>query len=480
MMLERLKSILHQECHLVPNQLLIVGVSGGADSLFLLDVLSRLNFSIAIAHYNHNLRLDADEDASFVEAQAKIRGLPFYYQKGDVRKFADTHSMTTEEAARDLRYRFLFDQAKRFNAQAVVVGHTANDQVETVLMHLLRGSGLAGLKGMLPFLLPTPWSAKIPLARPLLTIWRNEILDYLSKQGLEPVIDTSNTDTRFLRNRIRNDLFPHLQTYNPGIEKNILQMADVLREDLGILERLLDDLWEEDLIEVNPGMISFQGVWLAAQPVGLQRRLIRKGIGYLRREPLDIDFAMVDRAIKFIHTPTRSGWLSLAQGISISWQYDEIHLVDDSIDKATDSWPQLKANEQLELNVPAILPLEEGWIIQGDYVKNDIGTIKHKIEDNDDLFEVWIDADKVSLPLQIRGRFPGDRFAPLGMAGRSQKMSDLMVNKKLPARLRSNWPLVISANEIIWVPGLQLGHSVRITEKTQRMIHLRLAGNSIN
>jgi tRNA(Ile)-lysidine synthase len=473
-MIERLNFILHQECHLVPNQLLIVGVSGGADSLFLLDVLSRSDFSIAVAHYNHGLRLDADLDARFVEKQAQTRGLPFYFQEGDVRKFADSQSMSIEEAARELRYRFLFSQAERVNAQAVLVGHTANDQVETVLMHIFRGSGLAGLKGILPVLVTTPWSANIPLVRPLLTMWRDEIVEYLADQGIEPVFDASNSDLGFLRNRIRNVLIPDLRTYNPAIEKNIIQMADILRGDFEILEKHVEDIWDEGLVEMNPGYISYRGDWLAAQPVGLQRQLIRKGIGIIRKATRDMDFNMVERAVKFINLPTQSGALSLARGISIRLQYDKILLLDDSINVLAGNWPQLIPGEQLELNVPGTLPLEAGWTIHAAYSIGDVGVIKCKVEDNTDPFQAWIDADKVRLPLQIRGRLPGDRFVPLGMDGRSQKMSDLMVNKKLPAKARTNWPLIISASDIIWVTGLQLGHDVRLTENTHNVIHLRL------
>src|SRR5512136_2975940 len=167
-----LETILQERCELEPGKPVLVGVSGGADSLCLLGILRETGYQVIVAHFNHRLRPEADQEAAAVSELAKSRGLPFVSAEADVRQVAVTQSLSLEEAARMLRYRFLFTAAKENSAQAVAVGHTADDQVETVLMHFLRGAGLAGLKGMEYRTILPVFDPLIPLVRPLLMLWR--------------------------------------------------------------------------------------------------------------------------------------------------------------------------------------------------------------------------------------------------------------------------------------------------------------------
>ena len=236
-MLKNIESILRDQCRLDKSRPIIVGVSGGPDSLCLMEILRRAGYHIIVAHFNHKLREAADSEANAVEQTSARLMISSVIESADVGIYAANNSLSLEEAARNLRYRFLFTQAHRFNAQAVAVGHTADDQVETVLMHLIRGTGLAGLKGMsYRTILPT-FDADIPIVRPLLDTWREETVAYCAANGLRPHYDPSNDSLNFLRNRLRNILIPTLETYNPKFREAVWRTVQSLNSDYAILKR---------------------------------------------------------------------------------------------------------------------------------------------------------------------------------------------------------------------------------------------------
>jgi tRNA(Ile)-lysidine synthase len=225
-----------------------VGVSGGPDSLTLLHGLFHLGYAVTAAHYNHGLRPDAGSDALHVQQVCVQMGIPFVSAASDVAEFARTEGMSIEEAARTVRYRFLFSEARRLGCAAVAVGHTADDQVETVLMHFLRGAGLAGLRGMQPFGVMPEWDAELPLIRPMLGVWRADVLAYCREQALEPVIDQSNTDTTYFRNRLRHELIPYLQEYNPRIKEVLWRMSQTAVGDYDVIEDVTSAAWDRSQI----------------------------------------------------------------------------------------------------------------------------------------------------------------------------------------------------------------------------------------
>jgi tRNA(Ile)-lysidine synthase len=476
-MLNRFISILQQKCFLSPENKVLVGVSGGADSLFLLDLLSRSNYPFIVAHLNHQLRPEADDDAQFVETISGRLGIPFILGKEDVFAYAERFDLSIEEAARHLRYSFLFENAKQVGAQAVLVAHHADDQIETVLMHFLRGSGLAGLRGMPYWSLPNPWSDEIPLARPLLEFWREEIDAYLQDHNLEPIEDKTNRDTTIFRNRLRHELIPSLTSYNPGIRKVLYRMSQVLDADYEVLEGIVDSAWEEICQEQGHGYTAFRFAALSAQPVGIQRYLIRKGINFLLPGLRDIDFHTVERALDFLKKPTNSKRMELAAGLYILLEDELLWLANDTAVLPDRAWPQLLPNDnyciELSLDLTGNLLLGQGWRIEVDLQKTSRDSYRQALE-NLDMFQAWIDIEQVQFPLTIRCRRPGDRFHPAGMAGRSVKLSDFMINVKMPERARARWPLVYSASELMWVPGYRLAHSFLISDSTLQVLHFRL------
>jgi tRNA(Ile)-lysidine synthase len=469
--LERIRSLLESECGLQPEKPVLVGVSGGPDSLCLADVLESLGYSLVIAHFNHQLRPQAGEDACVVEEFAGKRSIPFVLGSEKVGEFAESHHLSLEEAARICRYRFLFSQAEAAVAQAVAVAHNADDQVETVLMHLLRGSGLSGLRGM-PFrCLTTEWSSTIPLVRPLLGVWREEINEYCAVRQLQPVTDLSNQDTTFYRNRLRHELVPYLQHYNPQAKERIWKMANVLAADYEVLEAQVEAAWGYCLAASRRGFVSLDRQRLEEQPLSLQRALIRRAIKSLRPDAKDIEFDTIERSLAFVQQPSRSGHVDLFQGIEIELQDACITLVDVKVHTTNPDWPQLGSIEAATLEEQGSVELANGWRLSCEVIQNAGRMSEAELHDPQ---QGWLDADTLKFPLRVRTRLSGDRFQPLGMSDHSVKLSDFWINAGLERQARDLWPLVCSGDEIVWVPGFRPAQKCRITPATRHIVHLKI------
>ena len=470
-MLENLQKILEERCQLNRAQPVIVGVSGGADSLTLLNILREMAYPVMAAHFNHHLRPESSDDARTVEGIAAKLNVPFILGEGNTPDHAQEHKLSIEEAARELRYRFLFEQAEKHAAQAVAVAHNADDQVETVLMHLLRGAGLDGLTGMDYRSLPNPWSATIPLVRPLLDIWRAEIDTFCAENNLTPVVDVTNTDTTYFRNRLRHELIPELETYVPGFRTRLHQTADLLTADRRTLDSLTAKIWQETIHKIEGDYIILQSSIFNLHSLALRRRLIRKAVSYLRPGARDVDYALVQRALDFAENPTVTAQTDLGLGLQISIEGDQLIIADWHTELPTDHWPQII--DQCSLSVPGKRDLGNGWFLRTE-ILSDVESAKRAAPENRDPYQAWVDLGALQSPLTVRPRRPGDRFQPLGMRGKSMKISDFMINQKIPQRARAGWPLVCCSAEVIWVPGYRLAHPCRVSEKSQQIVLVTL------
>ena len=472
-MLDQIKTVLNKRCSLDTRKAVIIGVSGGPDSLCLFNILWEMQFSLVIVHFNHGLREEADKEAFLVKQMAEEKGIPFMLGQRDVRKYAQSSSLSLEEAARNLRYDFLFEQAREFKAQAVAVGHTADDQVETVLMHLLRGAGISGLRGMLYRSLPNAWSEEIPLVRPLLGTWRYEILEYLRERNINPMQDESNQDTTYYRNRLRHELIPFLETYNPQIKQVIWRSADTLGADETFLQTTLDTYWDRAIAMEGEGFVGFTKASFLEYPVGLQRNLIRRGISKMQPGLRDVNYEAVERVLDSLESSQMNKKIDLSAGIYWLVEEEVCWLkMGESLLSLPDV-PQLADDEQYRLQGHETLILGGGWQLHAAVLEN-IEGINDKVKANPDSYQAWLSLDTLPMPLFIRGRKPGDRIKPYGMDGRTVKVSDLMVNLKIAARARARWPLVCSDGDIIWIPGYRIGYEYRVKEKTRKVLHLTM------
>ncbi len=472
-MFERIQKILDEKCRIDRTRPLIVGVSGGADSLFLMDVLCKLGYPITVAHLDHGLRPSSREEMERIHVLASEYLIPFVYSSEDVRDYAERQSLSIEEAARNIRYRFLFEQAQAIGAQAVAVGHTANDQVETVLMHFLRGSGSSGLCGMDVCSLPNPWSAEIALIRPLLSTWRDEIQTALDQTDLQPTQDESNLDTQFYRNRLRLELIPFLDQLNPGVQKRILQTANILSADEIILDRLINEIWSDIVRNEEIYSIAIDRARFETQPLAIRRRLIRRMIASLRPGLRNIDFEVVERALKFAAVSTRSNLCDLAAGLRLELDGDLLWLAERDASLPFQDWPQLETSMPIRICPNEQILISNGWRLLSEIVAVDKSELEI-IKSNQNLWKCWLNFEKSNSTLFLRCRQPGDRIQPLGMSGHSLKLSDYWINHQLPRRARPHWPLIATESEIAWIPGYTISNSFALDPGSKKSLLLSL------
>ncbi len=472
-MLDNIESILREECKLVKDRPIIVGVSGGPDSLCLMEALRQARYPIIVAHFNHQLRPEADHDARSVEKTAARLMLDSTVDGADVRAHAEKEKLSIEEAARNLRYRFMFRLAHERNAQAVAVGHTADDQVETVLMHFLRGSGLAGLKGMTYRSIIQTFDPDIPVVRPLLDVWREETIVYCAAQGLLPHYDLSNDSLNFQRNRIRHLLIPNLETYNPNLREAILRMSQTLKGDHVLLVETLEVAWRQTVTDLSDDVVTFDASLLSQQSIGLQRNLIKQAMQSLR-PGLEVNFATIERACIFINDPSLSPRVELKGGLRMFREMNKIYVCTLDAELPFNLWPQMSGTISIPIQVPGQVNLAGGWKFTGERWRIP-ALAQEQAERNDDQYQVWLDADALPESMELRIRLQGDQFEPLGLNGHSQKLSDFMVNEKMPQRARDHWPLLCSGKTVIWVPGYRPAHPFRLTEVTKNIYYFSVA-----
>jgi tRNA(Ile)-lysidine synthase len=472
-MIKNIKPVFTQECALDPAQPVVVGVSGGGDSLCLLDILSKSGYPLVVACLNHSLRPEAASEVLMVQQIASALGAVFVSKTVDTKQFALQSGLSIEAAARQLRYRFLFTQAVKWEAQAVAVGHTADDQAETVLMHLLRGAGLAGLKGMEFRSWLTSWSTEIPLVRPLLNIWHREVLEYCAQHNLTPVQDATNQSPDYFRNRLRLEIIPYLEQFQPNIRQHLVRLASLLALDYQLLQNQVDTVWDALVMKQGHGYVAFNRAEFITQPIAIQRHLIRKAMLAQRTGLQDIEFEMIERARSCLESPTGHRTCDLGAGLQLRVEQEAAWVIVRDIELPGGGWPAVPTDQAVELPVPGSTSLQDGWMLQAVlYAAGD--SVYQAARDDQDPYQAWFDAEMIPLPLYIRRRQPGDRIQPQGMGGKRVKISDLMINQKLPYRSRGTWPLICAGGEIIWVPACRQSQFAWPGESTRRLLQLQL------
>ncbi|HWQ05191.1 MAG TPA: tRNA lysidine(34) synthetase TilS [Longilinea sp.] len=467
-----IKDTAFTKCGLNHGQTLLVGVSGGPDSLCLLDGLCKLGFHLIAAYFNHQLRPEADDELRHVQDIAEKMGVRFISGSENVIEFAQIHALSIEAAARELRYRFLFSSARALNADAVAVGHNANDQVETVLMHILRGSGLDGLSGM-AFRSLTAWDEQIPLVRPLLKTSRAEILEYCDEAGLIPVVDSSNLEPVFLRNRIRLDLLPKLEELAPGVTQRIWNLSRLAATDLQIMKDLEEQAWNKCILFVEDTRVLIDLKTASDQADGLQARLIRRAAAHLRPSGESLDLENTMRAVEYIHMPKKGRTIELAQNLILTTDGKVLKLSRREYQANLHQYPSMGDVELAVADLPCRLDLGDGWSLFFERASrppaDNFKTKKGELQ-----LEAWLDEASLSGLVSVRRPLAGDRLRPLGMARGSQKLSDFLINRHIPVDARRTWPIVYCAGEIAWVPGFAPAHPFRVRPETEACIYITI------
>jgi len=440
----------------------LIAVSGGADSVVLLDVLNRLkdalSLKLLVAHFDHGLRPDDDAgETRFVAALAADMDLPFVTEKALSPPGGKGRSL--EEEARDLRYEFLNHARKTHGARKIALGHTLDDQAETVIMRLLRGSGPAGLSGIPPV-------RNHDIIRPLIEVTRREIENYIAHRNLRHITDPSNLEKHHLRNRIRLDLLPRLKTYQPRIVEILGQTAEIMRDETRWLEREADR-WIKGHVNVletgDPSIpVKAFGKLAAALQNQVLRQIIRRVQGGLRR----IHLSHIE-AIKTLVKGRAQAQLNLPAGILVRKTYEIL------VFTKTGETPLSQPHQgyQYLLGAPGVFTLDAvSCTITIEEIKG-----KTVLPGGD--ASPWIahlNADRIKYPLMIRSFEPGDRFVPLGMTGH-KKVKDFFVDLKVPTHIRKNLPLLCQGKSPIWICGLRIDERFKVRQETREAVRISLS-----
>lgn len=468
MLLEKVKATIARYGMLEKGGTVLIAVSGGVDSVVLLELLGRLasqlSLKLEIAHLDHGLRgEEAKEDARFVVSLGEAKGIPVVAKKINVRKMSEERRLGLEEAGRLARRDFLEETAKHIGASWIATGHTRDDRVETLLFNLIRGAGPVGLAGIRP--------VNPPYIRPLIDTSREEILTFARSQRLAWREDTTNQDLTFTRNRIRHQVIPLLEQINPRLREVLHRTADLLLEERATLEGLLEAPWEEVLASWNKpisgraskekGRVVLRRDLLANLPDGLQGLLLRRGIARARGgaggDLQGIEKVHIDALRRLVISARAHGEFNLP-GLVARIQGDELIL---STHVETAAFPYESSIELGRTELPALgITLELS-------IKEWNGSQESLVERGSSV-EV-ADADRVHFPLHVRSRQPGDRFRPLGMS-REKRLKDFLIDERIPFYERDALPLLCDRERIIWIVGGRLSDTVRLTQKTRRAL----------
>ena len=462
--------------HRITEQKVVVGVSGGADSLALLHGLreASLPFGLHVhaAHLNHQLRgAESEADAQAVEQVARAWDVPLTVESHDVEAFARAKKLSLEEAARMVRYGFLEQVAEREGASAVAVAHHADDQVETILMHFLRGAGLAGLRGMQP-VSRYPFRAPLLLLRPLLEASRLDIDAYCAAHHIESREDSSNRDTQFLRNRLRHELLPLLEQVNPNLREVLRRNARIMADDYAYIGQRVDGAWQRTILEETRNGVAFSlSGWRILQPA-LKRALIRMAIMRLRPALRNLDAQHVESALRVADRGRAGARASLPVGLWLFREFDAIVIGEKLPRPVIPSAPR----ESLALAAPGQTQLPHGWVVEAQIAER--SALPADALQGIDPYEAFLDADASGEALSVRACKPGDEFRPLGLGGHGKALRRFLIDAKVPAAWREHTPLIVAGGEVLWVVGWRIAERVKVDEQTRRVLHLRVARNA--
>ncbi len=428
--------------------LVLVAVSGGADSIALLHALAQLRpqlgIRLAVAHLNHGIRgAAAAADAAFVKRVAQQLGLPVSMERADVPARAQAAGLSLEMAARAARYEFFARTAHQLRAAAVAVAHNADDQVETVLLRLARGAGPQGLGGMEP----VSRQGGLKIIRPLLSVTRTAILAFLKQHRLRWREDASNRDPHFLRNRVRHEILPLLERrLNPQLRAALLRTADLLREENKFLDGLASRALPRHTGTQRPTLPVTR---LTALPLALRRRALRLWLISAGVAAEQLDYAAIAAALALLEHQRGTKALDLGGG----W-------------KAVRTYARLT----LEKEVPAPPP---AWRLATAAHR---GILKEKPTQPGRLpARATLSAAAVGAsPLLVRAARPGDRMAPLGMQG-TKKLQDIFTDAKVPREQRRLIPVVECRGVIVWLPGYRVARGWEVPTNRSRALLLQLA-----
>jgi tRNA(Ile)-lysidine synthase len=476
-----------------------VAVSGGRDSVALLaalaDLAPRRRCKLAVLHVNHGLRgRESGEDARFVRRLAARCGIPFHGTKLDWSKTGRSRKAVSEEWLRERRFEAIERLAREAGAKVVAFGHQRDDLAETVLMRFLRGSGAAGLSGFRP----QTTHGRLRFVRPLYDCARDEIVEFCRRRGLRWREDRTNRDTRWLRNRIRHDLFPLLEKiFNPRLRELLADNARWFWEDENYFEiRAREALGLSRRRTRSPKSLSLERIRALEPP--LLARLFRVWVMAATAQPYPPPARQIENLIELVNRPDGRGEVRCAAGVTFYVERERLVCWKPAVSGQRFFRPEENEETIARQKCPVLcrllaackLPREgRSEIISGDkktVLRLELRLLNrrrqpklfekarsralHETKSAD--LEQYFDADRIEGALVVRNRRPGDRFHPLGAPG-SKKLKDFLIDLKVPDRVRDRLLVLCDEKNVLWVVGLRTAHSVRLTDKTESVLSFR-------
>lgn len=436
----------------------IVAVSGGADSMSLLNILyevkNQLKITIAVAHINHCLRgKDSDEDEAFVEDFCIKNNIEVYIKKVDINKVAEELGISTESAGREARYTFFNFIKDKINAQKIALAHNANDQAETLLMHIMRGSGMEGLTGIKPV-------RDNLYVRPLINIKREEIEQYCTTNRIKYRTDKTNFENIYARNKVRLELVPYIKkNFNNDIVSTLSRLADTIRKDNEYLDSLAEKKYKSYCENDKGKVIIYKRIFLEEEAI--LTRIIRRAILEVKGDLNNLEKVHIYDIIDIQKNNTGKK-VSLPGNLQAYNNYGDIIIYGNN-------------KNEICKNI-----YEGSYILQNDNnnidslgIKIQLRNIKRKeiTEFKTNGLMKYFDADKIRDIVILRFRREGDRFTPIGMTG-SKKLKDLFIDLKIPKEERDKIPLICFGNEISWVVGYQISNKFKVSDETKNILEI--------
>jgi tRNA(Ile)-lysidine synthase len=456
-MLKEVLHTIHKHKMLSLGERVLVGLSGGPDSVALLHLLKQLQQTMGItlfaAHVHHGIRgTEADQDADFVVQLCQQWDVPLFIERFSVPELAREMGVTEEEAGRMVRYRFFDQVLQKVEGHKIALGHHRDDQAETILHNILRGTGMQGLRGMKPV-------RNRKFIRPLLNVTRSDIERYCRDNGLGFRIDATNRDTGYTRNRIRYQLIPYIQkNFNPNFVDALIRMGTLIGDEEEFLDSYCREQYEEMTVfvdqdnEVRIDLKAFMSCHVA-----VRRRILRMALRHLRGLE-DVQANHIDSVLNMLLNSSTGSQIQLPGKIVVYKDYEHVVL-------SYDITMNREISYQYHLNIPGRAVIKE----------NNMEISARNVQSQEVSFLspwcIYIDSDVIKGKLRVRNRKKGDRFKPFGMEG-VKKLKDYFIDNKIPRRERDCIPLVTDEQNIIWVVGWQIHQDYRITESTRNIVEL--------
>ncbi len=456
-MKNKVLSIIKEHDLIKENENIVIGVSGGPDSMALLHVLleirDSIDFNIYIAHLNHGVRgIEARNDQLFVEKQAKKLNLPYYTRNVSMIEYGKEKGITAEEAGRELRFEFFREIIKEQGGGKIAVAHNKNDQAETLLMRFMRGTGIDGLKGM-EFIAQD-------IIRPILSISRSEIEKYIEEKNIETVLDKTNLQPIYTRNKVRLELIPYIEeNFNPNIIDTIWRTSRISTIDSEFLEEYTEKEYDKLVKKEEDNVIILDGEKLTYLNRSIQQRVIRNGIQKINGSLQGITEIQILSVLNLLLMGKTGKRINLINNIIAKLNYNE--LIIEKEEKTEDK------DFLYELSYPGDLKLKElGYSFNMEIIE-----INEKTEFEKSKYVKYFDLSKIKGKLFFRNRKQGDRFSPFGMSG-SKKIKDYFIDEKISKDVRDKIPLLIDEKNILWVVGYRNSEDYKVTKDTERILKI--------